>query len=138
MDQRLQLANVALADLFEQPPNRALIGNAQPAGNPLQDPIGPEHHALTDAACTTHQADEHQKDGIDELVLRIVSTFVVHLAAEQSAKAQRIEELDHRDQPRLAGQVPPIGFVADVRRRFVRRLRPFRGRFAHVKGDSSG
>jgi hypothetical protein len=68
-----------------------------------------------------------RKDGIDELVLRIVSTFVVHLAAEQSAKAQRIEELDDRDQSRLAGQVPPIGFVADFRRRFAHRLRPFCG-----------
>jgi hypothetical protein len=77
-----------------------------------------------------------RKDGIDELVLRIVSTFVVHLAAEQSAKAQRIEKLDDRNQPRLAGQVPPIGFVADFCGCFARRPRLF-GSLAHGKGDSS-
>jgi hypothetical protein len=59
------------------------------------------------------QADEHQKDGIDKLVLRIVGALVMHLAAEQSAETQRIEKLDHRNQPRLAGQVPRSGFVAD-------------------------
>jgi len=84
------------------------------------------------------QADEHQKDGIDKLVLRIVGALVMHLAAEQSAETQRIEKLDHRNQPRLAGQVPPSGFVADFSGCLAGRVGFSRGSLAHGEGDSSG
>jgi hypothetical protein len=40
------------------------------------------------------------------------------MAPEQSAESQGVEKLDHRNQTRLAGQVPAGRFVPDFRGRF--------------------
>lgn len=117
VSQVLQLAEVALAEFFEQASHRTLIGNAQPAGNTLQHPVGPQHEALADAARAAHQANEHHKDGVEELIVRIVSALVAHMAPAQSAQSQGAKEFDHRNQTRLAGQVPPSGFIPDIRGR---------------------
>lgn len=138
MNQVLQLADLALVDPFEQPPHRAFIRNPHPSGNPPQHPVGPQQHALADVARTTDHTDKHEKDRIDKLVLRIVPAFVAYLLAEQSAESQRVEKFDHRNQPGLASQVPPAGFVADFRGRSARRACLLDGIFAHGKGDSSG
>ncbi len=138
MNQVLQLADVAFTDLFEQPSHRALIGNPHPAGHTLQHPVGPQDQALAEATCTARQANEHQKNGFAKQVACIGLAFVAHHLVEQTAESQAVEELDHRNQSGLAGQVPSAGFGADFRRRSACPVRLFSGLFAHGKGDSSG
>ncbi len=79
MDQRLQAADMPLAHLLKHPPERALIGQALPTGYPAQHLVGPQRHALTEAARPADQAHHHQERGVAELVegvrrARVLST----------------------------------------------------------------
>jgi hypothetical protein len=60
MIQGLQLADVAVADFLEQPPEGGLIRYPLPARQASQHLIAPQGDALAEAAGATDQADHHQ------------------------------------------------------------------------------
>jgi len=122
MDEALQFADVTLGQFLEDTPHRALVRKPPPPGNTPQHGVGPQHHALADAARPTQQTDQHQKNGVNELIAFIVCALLVHMAMEQSGKSQCVEIFDHRNQPGLAGKVAPAAFMADLCGRFTCRF----------------
>ena len=140
VDQRLHVADMAFADLLEQPSERALIRQALPIGRAAQDLIGPQCGTLAETACPADQAHHNQEGDIDELVDGVGRSCMLDMVTKQSVEAECVEKLDDQHQPRLATHGATAVFEANFRRRTPRHPGLFCATFdcSLRKGDSSG